>query len=136
MNKPAQWGFTLVELLIVVSIIAILSYFAVGGYGQGAIKANRTDARSTLLRTAATLEKCRAVYGTYNNENCSVDNGDTIDSPEGLYRISVNSAARTFSLTANPVSGQAQAKDDDCTSLVLNNLGEQTATGSDTSQCW
>ena len=136
MKNSSQRGFTLVELLIVVTIIGILSYIAVGSFGQGAIKANRTDARSTLLRTASTLEKCKAVYGTYDNENCSIDDGDTIDSPEGLYRISVDSTPRTFDLTAEPVASKAQANDDDCRSLSLNHQGKQTATGDDTSQCW
>ena len=136
MKNTAQRGFTLLELMIVVTVIAILSYIAVGSFGQGAIKANRTDARSTLLTTAATLEKCKALYGAYDNDNCSVDDGDAIESPEGMYSISVESAATTFTLTAEPIAAKAQANDSDCTSLSLDNLGKQTATGDDTSQCW
>ena len=136
MRKLSQQGMTLIELMIVVSIIAILSYVAIGSYGDSSQAARRTDARSTLLLTASTLEKCKAVYGTYNNANCSINDGDEIASAEGLYTIEVDSAATTFTLDATPVEGAAQADDSDCKIIRLNHLGQQTAVGDNTSECW
>lgn len=129
-------GFTLLELMIVVLIIGVLSGIATSYFGDNVQKSRRTDARTTLLSTASTLEKCKAIYGTFNNANCSIASGASIDSAEGYYSIAATSAATTFSLTASPVSGKSQEKDTDCKTISVNNLGEQTATGDDPTTCW
>lgn len=136
MKKNNTQGFTLLELMIVIGIVAIVSTIAVGYFGKNVIAANRVDGRTALLNTAATLEKCKSIYGAYNNNNCSISDGDDLDSPDGLYTVSVDSASTTFTLTASPASGSAQSGDDDCTSLILDHLGRQTGTGADSSVCW
>lgn len=136
MNKLQQQGFTLIELIIVVAIVAIISAIAVSNFGQNVVAANRVDGRTALLNTATSLEKCKSIYGTYNNNNCRISDGDSIDSPDGLYTVSVDTTTTTFTLTANPASGSAQNNDDDCTSIILDHLGRQTGTGADSSVCW
>ncbi len=133
MSKKA--GFTLIELVIVIGIVAILSSIAFSSYQNNVIKSKRTDARKELQRIATSLEKCRALNGTYTT-NCSIANDASITSEEGLYTIAVTSASSSFSLTASPVSGKSQANDTDCTSMTLNNLGQKSGTGDDSSQCW
>lgn len=128
-------GFTLVELMIVVAIVAILGTVAMSYFGENAKSAGRTDGRNALLTAATSLEKCKALYGTYNNGNCGVT--FPITSKEGYYSVSGTSVtASAFTLTATPVTGGAQAGDTACTSLTLTNLGLQGGTGSDSSQCW
>lgn len=136
MNKIKSQGFTLIELMIVVAVVSILAYLATGSFGENVIAAKRTDGRTGILNVASTLEKCKAIYGTYNNGNCSVNNGDSIPSPEGLYNVSVGSTATAFALTANPAAGKSQTNDSMCTSIRLNHLGQQTGTGSDSDVCW
>jgi len=126
-------GFSLIELVIVVAIIAILSSIAMGYFGGNVIAANRTEGRSALQAAAATLEKCRSLYGSYNHANCSY--ADFV-SETGLYSISGAIAASSFTLTATPVAGASQSADSDCTTLTLANTGIKGATGADTSQCW
>ena len=129
-------GFSLLELVIVVAIVAVLSMIAVGFYRDNVITSNRTEARSTLTEVAASLEKCRALYGRYNHGNCNVS--FPVLSDTNLYSVVHNNtlAATTFTLTANPVPGQPQASDADCTSLTLTNVGIKGATGANTADCW
>ncbi len=135
-NSKHNLGFTLIELMIVVGIVAIIALLASSYYGDNVISAKRSDARRGLQNIATSLEKCKSLYGSYNSANCAITNGASIVSPEGLYSISVNSAASTFSLTATPVAGSSQSGDTDCTSLTLNNLGQRGGTGANSSVCW
>ncbi len=127
-------GFTLIELTIVVAIVAILGVIAAGYFSDNVIASKRTEARSTLTEVAASLEKCRALYGRYNHGNCNVT--FPVLSDTNLYSVVHNStlAATTFTLTANPIPGQSQANDTDCTSLSLTNTGIKSSTGG--GQCW
>jgi len=129
-------GFTLLELMITVAVVGILAGLATAYYGDNLLSSRRTDARSALLSNAGSLEKCKTLYGTYINANCSISNGDSVDSSEGYYSIGVTSTATTFTLTASPVPGGPQANDTKCTSLSLDNLGRQTAAGSTPADCW
>jgi len=135
-KKQQQLGFTLMELMITIVIIGILSSIAVSTYTSYAVASKRTDGRVALQLYATTLEKCRAMYGVYNSANCSISNGDSVDSSEDLYTIKVVSSASSFTLTASPSSGSSQTSDTVCTSIILNNLGQKTGTGSDASECW
>ena len=131
MNKTS--GFTLIELTIVVAIVAILGVIAAGYFGDNVLASKRTEARATLTEVAASLEKCRALYGRYNHGNCSVS--FPVLSDTNLYAITAPAMANTtFTLTANPIPGQSQANDTDCTSLSLTNTGIKSSTGG--GQCW
>ena len=136
MIRSNNTGFTLIEAMIVVAIIGIVSAIAYNSYSSNIIASKRTDARASLQTMATSLEKCKTLYGSYNSANCSIANGSSTASTEGYYDIKVVSASSTFTLTASPSSGSPQAKDTDCTSLILNNLGQQTGTGANSTQCW
>ncbi|MGD2170925.1 MAG: type IV pilin protein [Gammaproteobacteria bacterium] len=126
-------GFTLIELMIVVAIVGILSTVAFGYYRNNVIASNRTEGRSALQTAAGTLEKCRSLYGSYNNANC---NYADFTSESGLYDITSAIAATSFTLTATPVAGGGQADDTDCTTMTLTNTGVKGGTGADSTECW
>lgn len=133
--KRAQ-GFTLIELMIVVAIIAIISAIAYPSYQDSVRKANRSDGLNTITDTAGRLERCYTTYGSYNNASCTgVLNGATIASQRLHYNIVITSTPSTYSLTANPVSA-TQLKDTRCASFTLTNTGLKTATGTDSTNCW
>jgi type IV pilus assembly protein PilE len=134
MKTKFQNGFTLVELMIVVAIVSILAYVASASFSDNVTASKRTEGRAAVLSTAVTLEKCKAIYGTYNNANCSISSGDSITSPDGLYTVAVTSGPTTFSLVASPQG--SQSSDTDCTSIRLNHLQQQTGTGAKPAVCW
>jgi len=133
MTKHAH-GFTLIELMMVLAIMAILAAVSIQFFGDNATRAKRTEARAALAETAGSLEKCKSLYGGYNAADCNVVLPLTTDT--NLYQITAVLAASTFTLTATPVAGERQASDADCTSFTLTNTGIRNATGADTSDCW
>ena len=131
MRKSA--GFSLIELLIVVLMIGILSSIAFGMYRDNVVASNRTEGRSALQTAAGTLEKCRSLYGTYNNVSC---NYADFTSESNYYNITAAVTGSTFTLTATPVAGGPQASDSACTTLTLRNTGIKGGTGADPGKCW
>lgn len=129
-------GFTLIELMIAVTIIGIVGTIAIPSYRASIIKGNRTDGRAALLEQATVLEKCKAIYGVYNR-NCSFDSSSSIISNEALYSLGLEVLTEsTFTLKASPVSGKTQENDSECTGITLNHLGEKSGTGAAPEECW
>ena len=135
MRRNKNSGFTLVELLITIAIVGILTAVAGSMYSDNVLRSNRTEARSALQQAAGTLEKCKSLYGSYNNANC---NYADFTSESGLYDISENGSITdsVFVLTAAPAPGSRLNADDDCATLSLSNTGLKTATGNNPPECW
>jgi len=135
MTKNYSKGFSLIELMIVVAIVGILSSIAFGFYGDNVIASNRSEGRALLSQTAASLEKCKSLYGAYDSDNCNV--ADDVSSESDYYEIDTTDdiSATTFTLTATPVTGQPQVNDDDCTEMTLTNTGIKGGEPT-TNECW
>jgi len=125
-------GFNIIELMIVVMIIGILSAIAMGFYGDNVIAANRSEGRAALTTAAASLEKCKSLYGTYNHDNCNLVL--PFDTDNNYYSVDETTLNGTqFTLEATP--NGPQANDDDCTTLTLTNTGVKDGTPA-TNECW
>ena len=133
-------GVTLVELLVVVTMIGILSLVAVPSYRQYIQRAHRTEAKTALLQLATNEERFYLANRTYGGTASLT----ALGFPTGLtensaYQITVPVAdASTYTLTATPVAGGRidMTTDAKCTSLSLTAQGVKTATGSDATSCW
>jgi len=134
-NRSKLSGFTLMELMIVMAIVGILSAVSMSFYGNYVTDANRTDARMALTQTAASLEKCKALYSRYDSGNCNV--AFPVTSDDGLYSVAATAISNAaFLLTATPVVGGYQAGDTDCTTLTLTSTGIESGTGANITKCW
>lgn len=65
MNKSKQRGFTFIEILVVVTIIAVISGVAVATYTTTNRKARDSRRRADLEQVRSALELCRSEAGQY-----------------------------------------------------------------------
>ena len=84
-----QRGMTLMELLVVITIIGLLAAIAYPSYRAQVRRSNRTEARVALEQTAGALEKCYTRYMVYNDlTNCPTANqfdaGGGSNTPRGF----------------------------------------------------
>jgi type IV pilus assembly protein PilE len=144
-SKPTPIsGFSLIELMIAVAIVAILAAIAYPSYIEQVRKSRRAEGKSVLLQAAQWMER-------YYTENNRYDDKGQEDTQKGLpftkapiegtayYDITLAAVARnTFTLNAAPTSGTDQTKDK-CQTLTLTNTGLKDVTGSPTmtkEDCW
>ncbi|OOG40635.1 hypothetical protein B0E51_08300 [Rhodanobacter sp. C05] len=132
-------GFTMLELMIVVAIIALLSAIALPIYTKYGYRARRPDGQNLLLSIANAEER---YYATNNKYGLVTDIGYSTDptpSEKGYYAADVvvaGTASATFVAAAVPVAGGDQAKDD-CGTLNISNAGVKTSSGTTTNgTCW
>lgn len=120
--KKLQSGFTLIELIIVVTLIGILAMIAIPAYNDSVTKARRSDGQSALMEAMVRQERFFTENNTYTTNLADLPLGTS--SPEGHYTISAASCgvgiASCVILTATP--GAAQAHDG---ALTLNSRGQK-----------
>lgn len=123
-------GFTLIELMIVVAIIATLAAIAYPSYTDSVRKARRADGKEALLRIHLEAEKWRANNTTYTCDLVELGLGNT--SIEEHYDLALSDcSAAGFTATATGVGDQAN--DTGCTPLTLVVAGVDTR---GPSGCW
>jgi type IV pilus assembly protein PilE len=140
-----QPGFTLIELMITVAIIAILAAIVVPSYNAQVRKTRRADAVNSLLQSAQELERCRSDTNAYNDGTCT-DFSAGVNSDQGFYTITSANAdggqqtASAYTLVAKPAAGSPQNDDSLCAQFTLDQAGVKTAQNSDdedtSSDCW
>ena len=107
-------GFSLIELMIVVAIVAILGSIAYPSYLNQVTKSRRTDAQAVLMEAAQFMER----FYTENNRYDQDSGGTAVALPAALresprdsgtksYDIAVQaSTASTYTLRATPKNAQ------------------------------
>ena len=121
MAKNFENGFTLIEIMVTVAIVAILAAVALPSYRQYIIRAARTQAQTELMQLVDVQEK---IYLNSNSYAFNVTGGYTGNSSGGLglstgkissnrYDVTlVNTVlSQTFTLVATPVTGSTQQND-------------------------
>lgn len=134
--KYKSQGFTLIEIMITVAIVAILGSVAFSAYKDQIEKTRRADGKALLTNISQQLERCYTKFGRYDNAGCSIVNGTSLNAENNSYNVAVAGVtATTYTLTATPLG--TQVNDTTCGNLGLDQAGQQTYTGTGTiDQCW
>ena len=131
-----QKGFTLLELVIAVVIVAILAAFAVPNYQSYTIKTRRTAATGCLLEIAQLMERHHTVNMRYTGFALPTPPMQCIGDLAGHYSFTVtNLATRAYTLNAAPQGAQASKDPSSCGTLTIDQAGQKGA-GGDVSKCW
>jgi type IV pilus assembly protein PilE len=121
----AARGFTLIELMVVVAIVAILAAIALPSYQQSVRKSRRADAMLALQQIQIEQEKLRAQCTGYagtltGTRACGTLGYPKNTSPDDYYTLALSGESATgFTATATAVSGKSQNNDAGCTVMTL-----------------
>lgn len=127
-------GFTLIELMIGVAIVAILAAVALPSYQSYVLTSRRADALSLLQNVQLAQEKHRLSNTTYAG-SCPVAG---VSCTSQHYSVAISNASATgYTLRATPLSSSPQSKDTACSWIEL----KQTAANGvekagSSADCW
>jgi type IV pilus assembly protein PilE len=158
-SKPRNRGFTLVELIVAMVILATLAAIAIPSYSQYVLKSHRSEVKSALMDAASLEERYFSTTNTYTGNPLNLGYGTaSLNFPvgSGSYYIITNiqpfaalppnpptnpsGTPASFIITATPKPGSMQVNDTACWTWTINSAGVQTALtqgGVDnTPNCW
>jgi type IV pilus assembly protein PilE len=152
-NMKRNSGFSLIELMVVVTIIAILGAIAVPTYQSSVRKSRRAEAKTALMDLAAREERYYATQNVYTNSPVALQYAAaggagafpvTIGSYYQISSVIVTPATAnapgTYILQITPFAGSTQLQDTPCQTFRVDQTGAQTSLDingvSSTSTCW
>jgi type IV pilus assembly protein PilE len=115
-------GFTLIELMIVVAIVAILATIAYPSYLEQVTNSRRAEGMDALLIAASQQEQ----FFTANSRYQTAGEFNAI-SETGLYGLTMTPIGAGYRLTATPTI--AVWTDPVCGNFTLSNIGRRLVTG-------
>jgi type IV pilus assembly protein PilE len=110
-------GFTLIELMIAVAILAIVAAIALPLYNQYSMRTYRAEAQADLMACAQALERFAAMNFNYDGAEAAYAAGNLCDPMSvrnGRYAIALDvqdDDANRFTLTATPANPGPMAGD-------------------------
>lgn len=130
-------GFSLIELMIAVAIVAIIAAVALPSYREYVNRGNRAEARANLMEGAQFMERFYAASNQYVNTDSSTPTLPTrLNQSSPTYSITVTATVAAFTLTATPGGSMSGDK---CGALVMTQTGAKlapNASGISATDCW
>ena len=151
--RRAVGGFTLIEVVITMVVLAILAAVAIPSYNDSVRKSRRAEAFTAMAAVQQAQERWRANNTAYTTSLAAPDDeeapglGISSTTPNNYYELSVPSADGTgYVVTAIAKTGTSQAQDTACRRLSLRMQGGniryagcadcETFTYSEAHACW
>lgn len=130
MTRKHSSGFTLIELIVVMAIVAILAAIALPSFADQMRKSRRAEAVTAIQDAQLRLERWRVDHSSYAGSGVAIP-------ASSHYTFTITAAAATpnnYSVSAAP-STTSQAKDRCGTMTITSTLGIVSKTPTDT-VCW
>jgi type IV pilus assembly protein PilE len=143
-KNHAPRGFTLIEIMIALAIVAVTTTIAVASYRGHLQRGHRAEAAQALLLAAAEQEKFHLSHGSYA-ERLDARVGDVAPglpvasrTPGGHYALAITLASTAeFRIAA---TAMAERSDPLCHTLSIDESGRRSASdsrgGDSTPKCW
>jgi len=140
-KKP--YGFTLIELMITLAIVAILAAIAYPSYREQVARGRRSEAQIALLDAAQWMERQYTLGNRYDQKA----DGTAIDAAalpslsartQAAYTLAFASGQPTASAFTLTMAPKGPMTGDRCGTFELSNRGEKTVSGgtAQASDCW
>ena len=137
-------GFSLIELMIAVAVIAALAAIAMPSYRDYVYRSNRAAGKTILMQVLSRQESFmsdRKAYSTtmaglgYGSETLSVGRDGTVGAANAIYDVSFDGVPGPVYFRVKAVPKGAQVKDS-CGTLTLDSAGVKTPAPATNSKCW
>jgi type IV pilus assembly protein PilE len=131
-------GFTLIELMIAVVVIAVLAAIAIPAFTDAVRKSRRSDAFAALSAVQQAQERWRSNNASYAPLANSAESGDPANglglsttSPSAYYTVSLSGVDNTsYTALAVAASDKSQASDAGCQVMAVRMTGGNLVYGS------
>ena len=146
MKRSPIHGFTLIELMIVVAIVALLASIAYPSYKDSVLKGRRAEARTALSELMQQQERYMTQANAYlaftnvggatapANVPFKTFSGDT--PAKAAYYLSSSACPSSSIAECVMVAAEPVMADPDAGTLQILSTGTKTCTGSKSSACW
>jgi len=120
-------GFTLIEIVITLSLIALLATLSAFFYSDPLLRFRRVEGHAALMQLAMNVEAYYAKNLSYSD--ITLESLATSPFSEHQhYQLHIEASQNTYTLTATPQGAQAK---DNCGVLTLTHLNQKAPT-----DCW
>lgn len=132
MRMQTARGFTLIELVIVVAVVAILVAIALPSYQEQVRKSRRAQAKADIAEVMQLAERFHTVNNTYVGFALPFSQSPRETGAAAHYSLQLSDASATdLTVEASPEGSQAV---DRCGKLSLSNKGTKLPTTPE--ECW